>query len=138
MDRISPEKRSLVMARVKAKDTLPEMIVRRAAHKLGYRFRLHRPDLPGTPDLVFPKLRKIILVHGCFWHLHEGCKKSKLPMTSREFWQRKLARNCERDKESLQLLTDAGWTVLTLWECELSNQEALLARIASFLSGTDV
>lgn len=138
MDRISPEKRSLVMAQVKAKDTIPEMIVRRAAHKLGYRFRLHRRNLPGTPDLVFPRLRKIILVHGCFWHLHEGCKRSKLPTTNREFWQRKLSRNCERDKENLRLLTDSGWAVLILWECELANLEALYARIASFLSSTDV
>jgi DNA mismatch endonuclease (patch repair protein) len=138
MDRISPEKRSLVMASIKAKDTFPEMIVRRAAHRLGYRFRLHRQDLPGKPDLVFPRLRKIIFVHGCFWHLHEGCKKSKLPVTNYEFWQGKLSRNRERDKENLQLLTDAGWTVLTLWECELANQEAFSARISSFLSATHV
>lgn len=123
------------MSRVRSKNTTPELIVRRIAHGFGYRFRLHRKDLSGTPDLVFPRLQKIILVHGCFWHFHEHCKKSKIPATNSEFWERKLNTNRKRDKENLDLLTAKGWKVLTIWECELKDEDSLHRIILDFLFG---
>nr|WP_084032769.1 DNA mismatch endonuclease Vsr [Chelativorans sp. J32] len=134
-DRLSPVERSAHMRRIRKVDTKPELAVRRIAHRLGYRFRLHRADLPGTPDLVFPRLRKVILVHGCFWHQHPGCSLARAPKSRLEYWLPKLARNQERDIQALAALQHLGWDVLVLWECEAAAGEAIRPRIASFLAG---
>ena len=133
-DHLSPEARSELMARVRNVDTRPEMVVRRLVHRMGYRFRLHRKDLPGTPDLVFPSRKRAILVHGCFWHQH-GCRRSTRPKSNRDFWERKLTRNAERDRDNLALLGEAGWSVLIIWECETRETATLKQRIGTFLSG---
>lgn len=133
MDRISPEQRSLLMSKVRSKNTKPEMLVRRSAHKLGFRFRLHRRDLPGSPDLVFPSLGAVIFVHGCFWHRHQGCKKSTYPKTRVDFWEKKFRRNRERDEENQRTLNDSGWKVLVVWECETKHHELIEKKIYDFL-----
>lgn len=120
------------MARVRAVDTAPEMLVRRLVHGMGYRYRLHRKDLPGTPDLVFVSRKRVILVHGCFWHQH-GCRRSKRPSSNRGFWQRKLTQNVRRDEKNLTMLVQAGWSVLIIWECETGEVSALKERIRAFL-----
>ena len=109
------------------------MVVRHALHRLGYRYRLHRQDLPGRPDLVFVSRRKVLFVNGCFWHMHSGCSRARVPVTNSDFWRSKLERNRQRDAESLAALRDLGWETLTVWECELRNLDTLLTRIASFL-----
>jgi DNA mismatch endonuclease (patch repair protein) len=114
----------------------PEMIVRRLAHRLGYRFRLHRADLPGKPDLTFPKLRKVILVNGCFWHQHQGCADSHIPKTRVEYWGPKLARNKERDRRTVSALEATGWKCLTVWECEIRKPAELAETLRAFLSST--
>ena len=131
-DTLSPEARSLLMSRIRGKDTKPEMIVRRLAHGLGYRFRLHRKDLPGRPDLVFPRLRKVVFVHGCFWHRHD-CPRGTIPKTNNEFWTAKLARNMERDAATLAALKSAGWSALVVWECETKDEAVLGDRLNTFL-----
>src|SRR5258708_32237927 len=120
MDRLTPESRSENMRRIKGKNTKPEMAVRRLVCSLGYRYRLHRKDLPGKPDLVFGTKRKVIFVHGCFWHGHErdGCLDGRWPKSNAAYWHPKLARNKERDAERLTALKKMGWRVLTIWECE--------------------
>lgn len=133
----SPELRRRTMQAVRSKDTRPEMIVRRLAHSLGYRFRLHRKDLPGVPDLVFPSKRKIIFVHGCFWHGHPCRGEPRLPKTNRDYWVPKIARNVERDGAHLRELDCLGWDVLTIWECELKDGERLKARLNEFLDPCD-
>lgn len=122
------------MAAVKSKDTSPELIVRRLAHALGYRFRLHAASLPGKPDLVFPRLRKIIIVNGCFWHMHT-CGRCRIPSSRRVYWLAKLARNAARDKRTLRSLRQAGWKVLVVWECQTNpkNLLRLTARLRAFL-----
>lgn len=109
--------RSQMMAGIGPKDTKPEIAVRKLLHAMGYRFRLHRRDLPGTPDIVLPKYRLALFVHGCFWHRHPGCRFATWPKTRREFWRSKFAANVERDKRVQQELHDAGWRVETIWEC---------------------
>lgn len=109
------------------------MVVRRAAHRLGYRFRLHRRSLPGRPDLVFPSRRAVIFVHGCFWHRHEGCRKTSMPKTRIEFWQAKFARNVERDAQAQERLAAAGWRVLVIWECETAKPDQIDAILVGFL-----
>lgn len=123
------------MSRIKGKNTAPELRVRRVAHALGYRFRLHRRDLPGCPDLVFPGRRKIIMVHGCFWHQHPGCSKISQPKTRVSYWQAKFARNVERDRTAQAALLEAGWKVLVVWECETKRQDqlSLVLRLDEFL-----
>lgn len=133
-DTVSPEKRSAIMARVRAKDTTPEMRVRSLVHRMGYRFRLHRKDLPGTPDLVFGPRRKAIFVHGCFWHGHDCKRGARLPAANRDYWTAKLARNAARDRASLAALEERGWSVLTVWECEIRDDK-LAERLAGFLEG---
>lgn len=134
MDTLSRERRSALMGRVRQKGTTPELIVRRLAHRLGYRFRLHRRDLPGTPDVVFPRLRKVILVHGCFWHGHRGCRLATVPKTRTDFWLQKIETNRERDaKVKLQLKRDS-WHVYTIWECETRNIPLLERRLRRLLS----
>ncbi len=132
-DVFTAEQRSRVMARVKGKNTKPEMKVRRLAHALGYRFRLHRTDLPGSPDLVFPGRGKVIFVHGCFWHGHDCPRGSRQPKQNADYWRAKIARTIERDARAVAALEDQGWAVLTLWECELKNADALSERLEAFL-----
>ena len=136
-DRLTPEERSENMRRIKSKDTSPEMIVRRLTHRMGYRFRLHRNDLPGKPDLVFPSRRKVIFVHGCFWHQHDniGCKIGRIPKSRTGYWVPKMQRNIERDRINLQKLASMGWKYLVVWECETKNTELLAEKINRFLFG---
>ncbi|NTF17666.1 DNA mismatch endonuclease Vsr [Agrobacterium rubi] len=117
-DVFTPEKRSWVMSRIGGKDTKPEMRVRKAAHAMGLRYRLHRKDLPGRPDLVFPSRGVALFVHGCFWHRHEGCRLASTPSTNVEFWRDKFERNVQRDQRSSKLLIDEGWQPSVIWECE--------------------
>ena len=108
------------MRQVRSVNTKPEMIVRSALHAAGYRFRLHRRDLPGNPDLVFPRYKVVVFVHGCFWHWH-GCKRSRMPATNRDYWESKIARNVERDRETMAQLAALGWDVHVIWECDLKT-----------------
>lgn len=135
MDTLSPEERSKRMALVRGRDTKPEMLVRRLAHSMGYRYRLHRRDLPGKPDLVFGPRRKLIFVHGCFWHRHPdpACKLARLPKTRREFWLPKLEGNRARDERNNVALTEMGWDVLEIWECETADVDSLANKIREFL-----
>jgi DNA mismatch endonuclease (patch repair protein) len=132
-DKISKERRSANMRAVKGRDTGPEKVVRSIARRLGYRFRLYSPTLPGRPDLLFPSRRAAIFVHGCFWHSH-SCKRGTLrPKTNRAFWKKKLGRNATRDKEQLTQLKDQGWRTLVVWECQTKNERRLAARLRRFL-----
>lgn len=133
MDTLTPLERSATMARVRARDTIPEKTVRRIAHGLGYRYRLHRRDLPGTPDLVFVSRSKVIFVHGCFWHRHQGCPLARLPKSRRAFWLPKLEGNAKRDARNVRVLRRRGWGVMTIWECELRDRARLTNRIRRFL-----
>ncbi len=120
-DTLTPEARSWTMSHVRSKNTKPELAVRRWLHAQGYRFRLHRRDLPGTPDITLPKWRTVIFVHGCFWHRHEGCKRTRTPKSNVEFWETKFMRNVERDREARKALGELGWRVVTIWECEVDS-----------------
>jgi DNA mismatch endonuclease (patch repair protein) len=133
MDKLTPAARSAVMARIGQKDTAPEMLVRRTAHRLGFRYQLHRRDLPGSPDLVFPRSRRVIFVHGCFWHAH-GCKIGKIPQSRQEFWVPKLARTQARDLRHIEALEAMGWTVLVIWECQAKDGTALAGMLTDFLA----
>lgn len=124
------------MSRVRSKDTKPELLVRSLLHRLGYRFRLHQKKLPGTPDIVLKKHRLAIFVHGCFWHGHEGCPRSKIPATRTAFWKEKIRRNIDRDSVSSARLGEVGFRVLALWECELKDADALAAKLVSHLPRT--
>jgi DNA mismatch endonuclease, patch repair protein len=132
-DKLSPERRSENMRRIKSKGTKPEMAVRSLVHRLGYRYRLHAKDLPGKPDLVFRKRRKVIFVHGCFWHGHAVCRDGKAPSSRQDYWRPKLERNRQRDAANQTALEAAGWHVLVIWECETRDTEQLAARITEFL-----
>ncbi|PJI55490.1 very short patch repair endonuclease [Methylobacterium radiotolerans] len=134
-DRLTPNQRSNLMRQVKGKDTRPEKIVRSLLHRLGYRFRLQRKDLPGTPDIVFPGRRVALFVHGCFWHGH-GCRLGQLPKTRLEYWQPKIDANRNRDKRTAAALELAGWRVAVVWQCELGDMAALSARLRSVLGNT--
>jgi len=127
------EKRSWIMSRVRSRDTAPEMVVRSCIHRMGFRFRLHRRDLPGNPDIVLPRHGKVIFVHGCFWHGHQGCSRSTRPTTNTSFWDEKLEANIERDKRSQRELRREGWKSLIVWECETRNPEKLLRKLERFL-----
>ncbi|MGC9950779.1 MAG: very short patch repair endonuclease [Bryobacteraceae bacterium] len=133
MDKLSPEHRSENMRRIRSTNTSPEMIVRKLVHGMGYRYRLHVPRLPGKPDLVLSRLRRIIEVRGCFWHQHPGCIDSHIPKSRTEYWRPKLKKNQKRDRENEKRLRAAGWNVLTIWECETTESEALVERINAFL-----
>lgn len=133
MDIVSPDRRSAIMSRIRGRDTKPELIVRRLAHRLGYRFRLHRRDLPGTPDLVFPGRRKVLFVHGCFWHRHWGCRFAYEPKSNASKWQEKFAQNIARDSRAVAALEAMGWQVLTIWECETLDRETLSENLIGFL-----
>lgn len=130
MDRLTPERRSWLMSRVRGKNTSPEMRVRRSAHALGLRFRLHRKDLPGKPDLVFPKYHVAMFVHGCFWHRHPECSKASTPKSRIEFWQEKFNANVARDARVEAELEALGWQVVIIWECETKSDVALLSQLA--------
>lgn len=136
MDKISSEVRSQNMRAIKSGNTKPEILVRRMAHRLGFRFRLHRKDLPGKPDLAFPGLKKAIFVHGCFWHQHAdpNCVDGRLPKSRQSYWIPKLEKNVLRDANVRVGLIDLGWDVLTIWECEIKNETSLERRIAGFLA----
>jgi DNA mismatch endonuclease, patch repair protein len=130
----SKEKRSHVMSRIRSKNTSPEITVRSLLHKMGFRFRLHVKDLPGHPDIVFPKYKKVIFVHGCFWHLHNGCRDGTVPKTQHEQWKAKLERNIERDVAHIKLLKIKGWHALVIWECEAGKSiSAVERKILRFL-----
>lgn len=132
MDIVTPDKRSQMMAGIKGKHTKPELAVRRLVHKMGFRFRLHRRDLPGTPDLVFPRMQKVIFVHGCFWHRHSGCKLAYTPKSNTVFWQTKLEGNVLRDIAAQEALAAMGWDALIVWECEIADLPELSRKILSF------
>lgn len=135
MDRISRDRRSANMAAIRAKDTKPEMAVRSLVHRLGYRFRLHRADLPGKPDLVFAGRRKVIFVHGCFWHQHTHCRFAYAPKTRRDWWQAKFAATKERDARNIAALRAARWESLIVWECQTLDHGRLKESVARFLGG---
>ena len=135
VDTVTPEVRSRIMSRVRSKGMKPEMKVRRLLHGLGYRYRLHRSDLPGRPDLVFPSRRKVVFVNGCFWHYHRGCERVRVPASNRDYWVAKLEGNRERDERNLCLLEEMGWSALTAWECELRDMETATGRLVEFLEG---
>lgn len=132
MDKVSPDQRSRNMAAVRGRDTGPEVAVRRMIHWLGLRFRLHRSDLPGRPDIVLPRHRSVVLVHGCFWHGH-SCTRGKVPTSNTAFWLPKLERNKQRDAEQVRALRKLGWRVLVVWECETKRPDRLLKRLARWL-----
>ncbi|WP_129127079.1 very short patch repair endonuclease [Geomonas oryzae] len=132
-DVFNKEKRSWIMSRIRGGNTKPEITVRKLLHGMGFRFRLHVKTLPGKPDIVLPRYRKVILVHGCFWHGHQDCPRSKRPATNAEFWNDKITANMERDRRNKSALEDAGWQVLELWTCELKDTERLSERLKCFL-----
>jgi DNA mismatch endonuclease (patch repair protein) len=125
VDQISTERRSQVMARIKGSDTGPELRTRKVAHAIGLRFRLNRRDLPGRPDLVFPKHRVALFVHGCFWHQHPGCRRASRPKSRTDYWEPKLRRNVERDALTAPALEKLGWRTVVIWECETAEPDAL-------------
>ena len=134
MDIWTRQKRSEVMSKIRSKDTKPELRVRSALFKQGYRFRIHRNDLPGCPDIVFPSAKVAIFIHGCFWHLHPDCRDGTIPKTSSEMWKAKLERNVSRDKESVSRLEQGNWRTIIIWECEVEKSlEDVVARIISFI-----
>ena len=134
MDNISVERRSANMRRIQSSNTKPEVLVRRLLHRIGFRYVLHRRDLPGVPDLVFPSRRKIIFVHGCFWHQHSNCIDGRIPKSRVRYWRTKLVRNVQRDKKNIRLLRRHGWRVAIVWECELAEIEKLSDRLIKFLT----
>lgn len=135
-----PMSRSEMMSRIGPRDTAPELAIRKALHRAGYRFRLHRKDLPGRPDLTLPKHRAVIFVHGCFWHGHEGCRDFRIPKTNSAFWREKIERNIERDRGAILKLSSLGWRVFIVWECATKTKqvENTASEIASWLQGQDI
>lgn len=123
MDKLTKERRSWNMSKIKSKDTNPELKVRKILYKLGYRFRLHRKDLPGKPDIVLPKYKTVIFVNGCFWHRHNNCIEASRPKTNSEYWESKITKTVERDLKKHQILRDEGWKVIVFWECELDSSK---------------
>jgi DNA mismatch endonuclease, patch repair protein len=140
VDRLHPARRSWNMSRIRSGDTKPEKIVRSLLHAMGYRYRLHRKDLPGTPDIVLPKYKTVIFVHGCFWHRHPDCKNATNPKTNADFWEKKFAENVERDNRNRSKLEELGWSIVTIWECETEKppielSAIIVGRIESRFSG---
>ncbi len=133
LDTITKEKRSEIMSKVRSKNTSPELAVRRLIFSLGYRYRLHAEYLPGKPDLAFPGRKKVIFVHGCFWHGHD-CKRGGVPATNKEFWLPKLEKNKVRDSETFSRFVDMGWKALVIWQCQLKDKDALKTAIVNFLN----
>ncbi|GBE17192.1 very short patch repair protein [bacterium BMS3Abin15] len=135
-DIFSKKKRSEIMSKIGPKNSEPEIFIRKLVHGMGYRFRLHRKELPGKPDLVFPKYKKVIFVNGCFWHGHKGCKRAKLPETNKSFWEKKIKKNVKNDEKNTKALKSLGWDSLTIWQCEINtnNLSFLKREISVFLS----
>lgn len=133
-DNLTPEKRSWNMRRIRAKNTSPELIVRSLIHNMGYRFRLYKKDLPGKPDIVLPKYKVVIFVHGCFWHRHKGCPRCTTPKSNVSYWNKKFNRNIERDREARKELKRSGWKTVIIWECETKNKKTVLRKINSVLT----
>jgi DNA mismatch endonuclease, patch repair protein len=136
-DIFSVKKRSEIMSKVRSKNTKPEIVVRKLLHHLGFRFRLHKKELPGKPDIVLPKYKTVVFVNGCFWHQHEGCKKSKLPKSNRVFWVDKLSNNIKRDKKNICALEDLGWQVIIVWECELKDLDFVEKMLVEKIKGLE-
>ncbi|AII60313.1 DNA mismatch repair protein Vsr [Dehalococcoides mccartyi CG5] len=133
MDKLSPARRSWNMSRIQSRNTKPEILVRSMLHRLGYRFRIHMQGLPGQPDIVLRRHLAIILVHGCFWHRHKGCKLAYTPKSRLEFWERKFDENIRRDEEVMRELVKMGWRVLTIWECQITDPKELQDRLIHFM-----
>ena len=133
-DIVDPRRRSELMAGIRGRDTRPEIAVRRMAHRMGLRFRLHRKDLPGRPDLVFVRHRVAVFVHGCFWHHHRGCKYAHIPKSRVSFWREKFTQNTARDDRNAKALRDLGWRVLTIWECETRKDDDIRRLLAGLLN----
>lgn len=133
MDRLSKEHRSWNMSRIRAQDTSPELLVRSLLHRSGFRFRLYRRDLPGSPDIVLPKHKVVVFVHGCFWHRHPGCRLAAAPQSRQQFWRQKFRTNVRRDRRNVSQLITLGWHVITIWECETRDSRALAGLITSIL-----
>ena len=134
MDNLSKQERSQRMSRIRSVDTGPEMVVRRLVHGTGFRYRLHARNLPGTPDMVFPRLGKIIFVHGCFWHAHKGCRNATLPSSNTDYWHRKIDRNRRRDKRVREALRKIGWRTAVIWECKLRDADSVAGRLLKLAS----
>lgn len=132
-DTLTPEKRSWNMSQIKSRNTKPEKIVRSLLHRMGYRFRIHRKDLPGKPDIVLPKYKTVIFVHGCFWHHHRGCKRSNWPKSNQEYWVPKITKNIERDKKNRKLLEERDWKTVLIWECETKDIDELFRKLSMYL-----
>ena len=138
MDTLTPEERSKLMAKIRGKNTRPELAVRSLLHRAGYRFSLHRKDLPGRPDIVLRKYHTVVFVHGCFWHRHKNCKIASMPKSNVAFWQAKFDRNVANDKKHTRQLRKMGWHVLTVWECELKKPDKVLAKLQRNLTTKDI
>lgn len=134
MDRFSPDKRSQIMAHIKGKDSKQELIVRKFLFSKGFRYRKHVRALPGSPDMVLRKFKTVIFIHGCFWHGHSGCKRSKLPETRHEFWKTKILSNIIRDKKYVDQLAEKGWQVLIVWQCELTGKKDIREKRLNMLT----
>lgn len=138
MDHINKEKRSWNMSRITSKNTKPEIIVRSALHKAGFRFRLHGKDLPGAPDIVLPKYKTVVFVHGCYWHVHKGCKRSNLPKSNLLYWTVKFEKNIQRDKKLKKELKKMGYNVYVIWECQTKKIESIISRIKKQISTDEI
>jgi len=132
-DRLSKEKRSWNMSRIRSRDTDPEKKVRSLLHRLGYRFRMYQKDLPGKPDIVLTKYKTVIFVHGCFWHRHKGCSRCTTPSTNQEYWLAKFEKNTAKDKKNRMILRRLGWKCITVWECETKKPEKLTRRLVRLI-----
>lgn len=137
-DRLTKEQRSWNMAQIKGKDTKPEVLIRSILHCAGYRFRNNVKELPGKPDIVLPKYKTVIFVHGCFWHRHKGCKDATTPKTNEDFWKKKFERNLSNDRKHTRELKKLGWNVVTVWSCELKNPEKVLRKLEKILTANHV
>jgi DNA mismatch endonuclease (patch repair protein) len=137
VDSLTVAERSALMSRIRGKDSAPELRLRRLVHGLGFRYRLHVAALPGKPDLVFVSRRAVIFMHGCFWHRHEHCPNARLPKSNVEFWINKLEENSARDARMVERLEQAGWRVMIVWECELSDLERVASRVKTFLAHSE-
>lgn len=133
-DIVDSKRRSRIMSRIRGRDTTPELVVRRMAHRLGFRFRLHRKDLPGCPDIVFPRFRAAVFVHGCYWHRHKGCRYAYTPKSRVAFWLEKFNKNVAHDRRSEEALRNLGWRVLVIWECETQDEIALRSCLVDHLT----
>ena len=133
MDTVDPKKRSEIMSHIRGKNTKPELLIRSLLHRSGFRFRIHRRDLPGNPDIVLPKYKTVIFVHGCFWHGHDCKRGARLPKTNRDYWETKITRNRERDQQHDEELRRKGWRILVVWECQTKEPQAIAGQIKNFL-----